>query len=114
MASGFPTFITTIGQEPTLSENEPTLIENSPRTSVQTHIPQERFILLMAERISRTLFCCTSIVNRRHAGLEGGSSVERSCRKTAVMSHAPFRRWGWADTGSHPALVQGSRMGRLV
>jgi hypothetical protein len=43
----------------------PTLIENSPRTSVQTHIPRERFILLMAERISRTLFCCTSIVNRR-------------------------------------------------
>jgi hypothetical protein len=69
----------------------PTLIENSPRTSVQTHIPRERFILLMAERISRTLFCCTSIVNCRHAGLEGGSSVEGSCSKTAVFAHGSLR-----------------------
>ena len=63
------------GQEPTLCKNERTLIENNPRTSVQTRILRERFTLLMSERISRTLFFCTSILNRRHAGLEGGSSV---------------------------------------
>src|SRR5215510_1328537 len=68
----------------------------------------------MPARVSRALFCCTSILNRRHAGREGARVAKCSYRKTAVMSHAPFRRWGWADTGSHPAFVQGSRMGRLV
>jgi hypothetical protein len=53
----------------------------------QTHILRERFTLLISERIFRTLFFYTSIVNRRHAGLEGGSNVQGSYEKTVVFPH---------------------------
>src|SRR5215475_10651923 len=36
----------------------------------------------MSAQISQTLFLCTSIVNRRHAGWDGERSTQGSCRKT--------------------------------
>ena len=41
----------------------------------------------MAEQISRTLFFCTSMLNRRHAGWERERSMEGPCRKAAVFAH---------------------------
>jgi hypothetical protein len=51
----------------------------------------ERFALLMSEQVSRTLFCRTSMLNHRDAGLEGERAVKCSGKNTIVFAHGSLR-----------------------
>jgi hypothetical protein len=61
----------------------------------------------MSERISRTLFSRTNILNRRDGGWEDVHAVKGLCRKTVVFAHSSSHAGDWAT----PTLTKPYRPG---